>query len=153
MGSFSIWHWAIAIVMVAPILALAIVPGWRILQRAGFSGAWSLLVFVPVLGFLVPWVLAFVKWPNDAQGRTRTSMAGIILGVVMLPVAFAVIAIFARVGAGPVGIGMSSSGPSAPATKPAADWEKGTMTAPSPTPSPPQSRAFTYEEATGNAGR
>ncbi|MES2251542.1 MAG: hypothetical protein V4645_30030 [Pseudomonadota bacterium] len=133
MGSISIWHWGIAIVMAAPILALAIVPGWRILQRAGFSGAWSLLVFVPFLGFLVPWVLAFVKWPNDAQGRTRTSVAGIILGVVMLPVAFAVIAVFARVGAGPTGIGASAptAAPAqqtpAPPPPAAADewWKKG----------------------------
>lgn len=133
MGSFSIWHWAIAIVMVAPILALAIVPGWRILQRAGFSGAWSLLVFVPFLGFLVPWVLAFVKWPNDAQGRTRTSVVGIIVGVVMLPVAFAVIVLFSRVGAGPAGIGAPAP-TAAPAQRapaplpPAADdewWKKG----------------------------
>ena len=47
--------------MVAPLLALTIVPGWRSRQRAGFSGAWSLLVFVPGVGFLVQWVLAFVK--------------------------------------------------------------------------------------------
>jgi hypothetical protein len=43
MGSFSLIHLIIAMVMVAPLLALVLVPTWRILRRAGFSGWWSLV--------------------------------------------------------------------------------------------------------------
>lgn len=77
-------------------------------------------------------------------------------GVAKLPVAFAVIAVFARVETGPAGMGMSRSSPSAPAAKPTnkgtIDWENGTMTAPSPAPSSMAARAFTYQEATGSTG-
>lgn len=45
-------------------LALIIVPLWRICARAGFSPWLSLLVIVPVFGFiLVAAILAFADWP------------------------------------------------------------------------------------------
>lgn len=100
MGTFSPIHWLIALLMVAPLLALLVVPVWRIFQCAGFSGAWALLV--PMVGFIALWVLAFVKWPNDPEGRTRTNIPAIIAGIVMLPLATAaVIALSScRVGCG-----------------------------------------------------
>ena len=43
---------------------LVIIPTWRIFVRAGFSGALSLLHFVPVVGSLVVMaILAFSDWP------------------------------------------------------------------------------------------
>ena len=47
------------------LLALVlIVPTWRICARAGFSGALSLFLLVPVIGpFIVMAVLAFSTWP------------------------------------------------------------------------------------------
>ncbi len=43
---------------------LLVVPTWRICARAGFSGALSLLHFVPVVGSLVVMaILAFSDWP------------------------------------------------------------------------------------------
>ena len=50
---------------------LLIIPTWRICQRAGFSGALSLLHFVPIIGsFIVMAVLAFSSWPNgEAAGQ------------------------------------------------------------------------------------
>ena len=85
MGSFSVIHWLIALLVIAPVAALMVVPAWRILQRAGHNGAWALLMLVPVLGFVVLWVLAFSKWPNDKDGKTSTSVPGIILGIVLVP--------------------------------------------------------------------
>jgi hypothetical protein len=42
-----------------------IVPTWRICVRAGFSGAWSLLHLIPMVGsFIVMAILAFGDWPN-----------------------------------------------------------------------------------------
>jgi len=65
MGSFSIWH----LIIVLFWIALFIVPGWRIAQKAGFAGAWSLLLLVPLLNLIIIWVFAFVPWPNIARDR------------------------------------------------------------------------------------
>ena len=49
---------------------LLIVPSWKILERAGFSGLLSLFHLVPVLGpFIVMAVLAFGDWPNGEVRR------------------------------------------------------------------------------------
>lgn len=58
-GSFSIWHWLVIFVFGL----LFLYPNIRILRRAGFSGWWVLLIFVPIVGFLTPWIFAFVRWP------------------------------------------------------------------------------------------
>ena len=58
--SFSIWHLIVAAFWVA----IFLVPGWRIVSKAGFHGAWSLLLLVPVLNVLLIWVFAFVRWPT-----------------------------------------------------------------------------------------
>ncbi len=52
---------------------LLIIPTWRICQRAGFSGAVSLLLLVPVIGgFIVMSILAFSEWPaGEAQRKSR----------------------------------------------------------------------------------
>ena len=50
------------------VLALVIVPLWRICTRAGFSGWWSLLVMVPLLNLIMLWVFAYAKWPRDPVG-------------------------------------------------------------------------------------
>jgi len=50
------------IALVAAILV--IIPAWRILRKAGFFPALSLLLIVPLLGgFCVMILLAFVPWP------------------------------------------------------------------------------------------
>ncbi len=55
---------------------LLIVPSWRILARAGYSGALSLFHLVPVIGsFIVMAILAFGDWPageaRPGEGRGR----------------------------------------------------------------------------------
>jgi len=75
MGTFSPAHWLIVLLMIASLMALLVVPTWRILHSAGFNGAWALLMLVPVVGLLVPWAIAFLKWPADREQRTRTSLA------------------------------------------------------------------------------
>lgn len=93
MGTFSPTHWFIALIMITPLLVLLIVPTWRILQRAGFNGAWALLMLVPVVGLLVPWVVSFLKWPSDRDYKTSTSKGGVIAGFVLLPLAVGVLAL------------------------------------------------------------
>jgi uncharacterized membrane protein YhaH (DUF805 family) len=51
------------LVMLFIILAIFLVPAWRILKRTGHSGWWSVLVFVPLVNILGVWLLAFTKWP------------------------------------------------------------------------------------------
>jgi hypothetical protein len=67
MGSFSIWHWFIFLILPSLLLVFLIVPAWRIVSRAGFSGVWSLLLFVPFVNFVMLWVFAFVRWPRDGE--------------------------------------------------------------------------------------
>ena len=61
MGSFSIWHWLIVIFMIA----IFLVPAWRIATKAGYPGALSLLTLIPVVNIVIIWVFAFVKWPVE----------------------------------------------------------------------------------------
>lgn len=82
--------------MITPLLVLLIVPTWRILQRAGFNGAWALLMLVPIVGVLVPWALSFLKWPSDREYRTSTSKGGVIAGIVLLPVAVGVLTLMVK---------------------------------------------------------
>jgi uncharacterized membrane protein YhaH (DUF805 family) len=54
------------------IMLVLVVPFVRILRRAGRSGWWVLLLFIPVFGWLIlPWVIAFMRWerPRDDLGQ------------------------------------------------------------------------------------
>jgi TRAP-type C4-dicarboxylate transport system permease small subunit len=52
------------------LVALVIVPMWKISSRAGFNGAISLLNLVPLLGFIA-WasILAFSTWPSKTNSK------------------------------------------------------------------------------------
>lgn len=141
MGTFSPTHWFIALIMITPLLLLLIVPTWRILQRAGFNGAWALLMLVPVVGLLVPWVVSFLKWPSDRDYKTSTSKGGVIAGFVLLPLAVGVLALMVNVAIGPAGLAISSGeGKPSTSTNPFSDPNFGKQGAPN---------TLTYEEAYG----
>jgi hypothetical protein len=54
-------HWLILFVNVC----IMLLPCWRIVQRAGLPGAWSLLLFVPLVNIVALWIFAFfVVWPT-----------------------------------------------------------------------------------------
>jgi hypothetical protein len=61
MGSLSIWHWLIVLI----IIATAIIPYWKIFPRAGWPGPLALLMLVPLVNLVLLWVLAFKRWPGD----------------------------------------------------------------------------------------
>lgn len=53
---------------------LIVIPFWRIFSRAGFSGALSLLMFIPGVNVAMLFFLAFARWPKvdgaaGGQGR------------------------------------------------------------------------------------
>jgi hypothetical protein len=61
MSGFSIWHWFIVLFIVVGYF----VPLWRIVGKAGFHGALSLLALVPLVNVVMLWVFAFVRWPVE----------------------------------------------------------------------------------------
>lgn len=42
---------------------LTVIPFWKICSKAGFPGALSLLMLVPVANLILPFYIAFAKWP------------------------------------------------------------------------------------------
>jgi hypothetical protein len=60
MGSMSIFHWLIVIV----VLFLYLFPAVRIVQKAGYSGWWCLLLVIPIVNVIMFWVFALARWPN-----------------------------------------------------------------------------------------
>ncbi|MFN7056622.1 hypothetical protein [Hyphomonas sp.] len=53
----------VAMVVYLAIIALFIVAYWKIWSKAGFNGAWSLLMLVPLVNLGAFLYLAFAKWP------------------------------------------------------------------------------------------
>jgi membrane-bound metal-dependent hydrolase YbcI (DUF457 family) len=64
MGSFGMGHSILVLVWIAIVL----IPCWRIVQKAGFNGAFALLGLIPVVNLVLLWVFAFMKWPNERSG-------------------------------------------------------------------------------------
>ena len=62
MGGFSIWHWLVVLIVVLLIWAFVVVFG-RIVNRAGYSRWWLVIMLVPVLNLIMLWVFAFADWP------------------------------------------------------------------------------------------
>lgn len=44
----------------------------RIVRRAGYSGWWVLLAFVPVVGYVLFLMFAFRPWPVESRGRLNS---------------------------------------------------------------------------------
>ena len=63
--------WLLFLLVAHLVVALVlIIPSWRILTRAGYSGALSLFHLVPVIGsFIVMAILAFGDWPSGEARR------------------------------------------------------------------------------------
>jgi len=60
MGGFSIFHWIIVIA----ILFVYLFPVIKILQKAGYTGWWSVLILIPGVNLVMLWIFAFARWPN-----------------------------------------------------------------------------------------
>ena len=58
MGSFSIWHWIIVLLLILPLWFFG-----RAVGKAGFSPWWVLLAIIPVVNLIMLWVFAYAKWP------------------------------------------------------------------------------------------
>jgi len=63
MGAFSLVHWILVIVA----LVSAVIPPVKILMKAGYSGWWCLIGFVPIVNIIMLWVFAYADWPSLRQ--------------------------------------------------------------------------------------
>lgn len=63
MGTFSVFHWFIVLIMGF----VVVFPTWKILGRMGFPCWWALLSVVPVLNLILLWVVSLVRWPVENQ--------------------------------------------------------------------------------------
>ncbi len=48
------------------VIALQVIPFWRILPRAGISSWVALIAVIPLGALILLWVMAFKRWPGDA---------------------------------------------------------------------------------------
>lgn len=57
------------IVIVASVIvtSLFLIGWWRIWTKAGYVGAWSLLIIIPVINIFALLYLAFATWPIEAR--------------------------------------------------------------------------------------
>ena len=59
----------IAVILIVTLLvsvataALTVIPFWKICSKAGFPGALALLMLVPMANVVLPFYIAFAKWP------------------------------------------------------------------------------------------
>ena len=56
------------VVLMVPIFLL-LVPAWRIVTKAGYSGFWSLLIFIPLVNVIALFAFAFSEWPLERNAR------------------------------------------------------------------------------------
>lgn len=63
MGAFSFAHWLVVLISGF----VVVFPTWKILQRLGFTGWWSLLSIVPVVNLIMLWIVALTPWPIENQ--------------------------------------------------------------------------------------
>ena len=60
----------IFVVVVIFAIAFLLIPYWRIFKKAGFPGALSLLMLLPIVNVIMLYYLAFADWPSLKQNRT-----------------------------------------------------------------------------------
>ena len=63
MGSFSVWHWLIAFIVLFGLN----LPAYWVFRKAGWSGWWFLLLPIPLIGLVLLYVFAFRQWPMDLE--------------------------------------------------------------------------------------
>lgn len=58
------WQAAVFFLILVIVVAFVVWIHGRVLNKAGFSRWWVLLVLVPIVNLAAIWVFAFVDWPR-----------------------------------------------------------------------------------------
>ena len=61
------WFGEFGFLLIAAMTILTAVIYWRIAVKAGYNGAMSLWLFVPIINFIVILVFAFTEWPIEQE--------------------------------------------------------------------------------------
>jgi hypothetical protein len=64
---FAPLHWIIGII----ILLVYLLPMIKILHKAGYSGWWVILIFIPLVNIIFLWVFAYADWPALRAAQAR----------------------------------------------------------------------------------
>ena len=64
------------VIISVAIYILVIVAWWKIASKAGYSGAWALIIFVPFISFIFFLIFAFSKWPVLQELEQRRMQGG-----------------------------------------------------------------------------
>jgi len=61
--------WVVWSLICIGVLILTLVINWKIAEKAGYPGAYSLLMLIPLVNLIVLILFAFGEWPITAQLR------------------------------------------------------------------------------------
>ncbi|MFC1499779.1 hypothetical protein ACFL6T_02025 [Candidatus Zixiibacteriota bacterium] len=64
-GMFGFGIFAMIMMFVAFGALITVVPFWKICERVGLPGPLSLLMLVPLANIILPFYIAFTKWPIE----------------------------------------------------------------------------------------
>ena len=59
------------IFVIAIIAGIIVLPYWKIFSKAGYSGAFSLLMLIPLLNVIMLFFLAYADWPALKNEQRR----------------------------------------------------------------------------------
>ena len=57
------------VVFYVVLVTVTYIPSRRIFRRVGLSTWWAVLSLVPVGMIVILWIVAFRKWPNEANAK------------------------------------------------------------------------------------
>src|SRR3954471_17150236 len=60
-SSLSLWH--VLILLIGCLIF--IVPYVKIIKKAGYSGWWAIVGFIPLVNLIMLWVFALARWPVE----------------------------------------------------------------------------------------
>jgi len=65
------------LILVLAIIIFGLYLNYRIVDKTGINGWWSLLAIIPLVNFIVIWLFAFKPWPAvDGAAAQRSAEGG-----------------------------------------------------------------------------
>ena len=62
-----------SLVLFVVLFLIYLPPLIRILHKAGYSGWWILVSFIPLVNIVMLWIFAFADWPSLSRGSASTT--------------------------------------------------------------------------------